>query len=1802
MQRYDDLSCRMNTFDECSSTDDITGYHPVGANETSSQTIWDSLSDICKKSIRSKFLIDKKNISMDVDAYSFVISADKMTSDKKRTLREFLLSFGSTSFGRCSFPTWNTGSKSKDSLFGCAGNESQHLPYILQGNEMLVIDVPVKIGLHISCQTSLIEYLKAKGFYYLPSSVKSGVCFNPYAAANKPPYDVLVDAIIESCEVSSQVAGNMNLTNIIHIADMGFRSPLTNNYEAISDLFSKCTKMEKAGLTVELTQFDIGFVFPVPQDHLLQATIQVNEVNDKDSLFQKSRTTVYPLHKLPILKEEKLKNKDLRGTFEIKKTDWAEGRNVIFDDDSYNSGIHLFASSNANDNVRDYISIHSSTLHSVKGYSTVAHSLMQKRSKYPLNDRAMYGIGYKKIQYIQTLLANAKLSLNETFHAVKTHGIGFRIEISIRPHFSDPIRYSRHGNDLLLIATLAIQELCGSKFTMRLTTFPTRSVQTEAMKLLSEVTSMVHSRKDICFNQVYGDEKVIEWLRSHLTLLLITIGICPEYGIKYINQWLMDAERFDPHNKVIVPYPRSGNDSLALIQHRMIKSFERHLEYLRFSKSAVENLRMFLVKAPNVDPISCLTSLSLSSKHLLVNTLWTDIIPYLSSFLSQDKNKVKMYGNEMDHIEQNNSEMEYEELLELLETPIFKQDQVLDDLMEKAPMPVHPLAIAIRSLIKLSLLWSPSRQGFNQILLHYIKGCHENESLGYDEIRDQKTSCLIHDCLKGRILTRDDLRHICLQLIPSCATRNQPIFSYQRMLCKHYQFPTSDIGCIVSGNIVSRKKRNSLINQALTQDFSVSIFQDNQKVIFHRISENTTVEVMLLNKILRIGYDVQRSTTFHHHNLYCLLAEILHSKSDTRLRQLLFDRMTRLKKSLQEIFLTSDGITSKFFKGIHTLKDLEYQHQFRLLKVEDTIPNLVLSARYEPEIVFSLASYIYQKNIIFFDMSTNKTLVFMYWKSRSIKYQTEGCNWLPTIKSVIICRDDHKIFKCQNLMESESTIPMMNTQVSELFSLSPISGRLSAEIRLNQLSKRKRVSSGHHFYSALSKLLNELDERYLENSDHGVWESDCLGLKSFLLELSRSGLNQNQLFQQSLSTHCELFSLPLRLQANCLLQNASDQITHKLLCPLVCLKYHNLIFGVFDFNHRKKETYFYAHNPCSNMVEMKKYPKFVRLIDRSQTLYLYSCASRSEYFVPEDVRVSNLETNWRWDVSLTGKYSHISLKGMEKCLEHLKVTCDAQIIMNHEELEDFNWRPEYPSVVIKTSEFTDQSMKISFLSHSNIPLIALILIFPTSSELEEWDVCIVHHPCQDKESALRHLLMFLENSPRPGRYNPTCVEGRIVEHCESGFYMFLYAYLAFHSKFLKNFLISMRAVNRESDIKWKCQQWLQATMRTESRVNLPWLTQILWNTSPTNDSNEMGDACHANVNHNSKKIQRSSNRNPEISSMGVKGNKKRASLTQNVHHMQTPPSKITNVTNTNVSSNVPIFFGLKNPGNFCYMNVIIQCLHGLKCVRDHFSKINFQNDMNFSMALKRLFSQMKSRKGDISVMEFKNTIVLTPLFKEFDNNHQQDAHHFMIKVLQSISHDILSSHNDLISLWFRSTLLSRVQCQTCDSSSTNLGDHSTSIEIEIVGDKLQECLANFFGYEELDSSWICGNCNKECSASKYFLLQERPILIIALKRFSDTYEKNTRNVRFPLENLRIPNMVNENYEASDGTIYKLFAVINHLGMSSDSGHYTLFMNVHDNWLKFDDENVVQIRKERVNSSNAYILVYVVNTKFKELAS
>lgn len=1763
----EDTSSGTSTGDEYSREDDVTFYHPPGAKASSSSAIWESLSDRCKRSIGSKFRLSKDCITMDVDAYSFVLSTPDMNIDKKKAIRDFLLSFGGASFGRCSYPMRITGSNSKDSMFGCAGNESQHLPYILRGNEMLVIDAPVKIALHASCQVHLIDSLKSKGFYYSPSSIKTGVCFDPYGAANKPPYSVMVDSIIDSCRVSKETPGNYQASYVIHVADMGFRLPITNHSQGISNLFKKCDKMQQTGIVVELTQFDIAFGFQAPQDHLIQAVCKVNESHDKESLFHRSQVSVYPLHKLPKLKNEILKKCDLKGTFEIKKTNWVEGRHICYDDDSEYVGMEFFSCSDDVENHREYLSIHSSTLFSVKGYSTISHSLLQKRARYPMRDKAMYGIGQKSIQHIQTLTANAALSLEETFNTVKSHGIGFRIEVSIRPHFNDPVRYSQHGNDVLLIVYLALQEFCGPKFSIRLEKFPTTSVQTAAMKLLSEVSSMIRSRKDIRFNQVYSEEKVTEWLRCHLSLLLITIGICPVYGIKYINQWLKDEDRFDPHNKVVVANPASRNDSLVLIKHRMLQKFASHLKQLKFSDRSIALLRAFLEKSPNEDPMSCFSLLGLTSKHLLVTCLWTDIIPHLSEFLSQDKNKVKTTLKESSPHEYDSNEMEYEDFLEESETSEAVSDKVLNDLMDKAPIPVHPLAVAITSLIKMSQLWNHCRLGYNQSLLQYVTECHKNDLLGHGDIADVKTLGLISNCLKGSKLSRDDFRHICLHLVPSCSARNQPIVSYQRMLCQRYHFPMSDIECTPTGSIAARRERNNLINQALSLDLSISVREDNEKTTFHRTTENAYIEIISQGRVLNRRDMTEYNTSFQHPNPYTVMAFILHSKSESCLRRILFDTMSKTKKNLKDLFLTSEGVTSEFFKKMNTLKELEQKHEFLLRKCESTIPSLVMSHRCEPEIVFSLVSFVFQKNIVFYDDFKNTTHVYMFWKSRSIKYQTSGCNWIATIPHVIIRRDHDNVFKFQLPVEPASIDSPSQRETSDLFSVSPIGGRISSVIRLNDLPNRHRTSTGHHFYAALCKLLIKIDSRYDESNPESI-NSDPLGLKSFILELSRSGITHHECFQESVVRQCNLLGLPLKFLSNSFPPNDDDPLPHQLLCPLLCLKNHNLIIGVFDSNDKKRETYFYALNPFSNKVETKTYPKFVRLLDRKQTLYLHSSPTRSEFFITEDDSRCLYKSAWSWDISLTGKYSHLSLYVFEKCLEVLEMLPNAKIYSSKEEIKDYNWRPEYPDVVVKSTAITCHSSNLSYLRHSGISHIALILIFPIDMDINGWDVCVVHHPCQDKEYVMHHASKIIQSSPSFRQYNLMCLAGKDVELCESGFYMILYAYLAIESKVLKNFLISDEAAQKVSDLKMKCQNWVQALTKTNAIVTVPWLSQLVWNQTTAKTNEKRNDP------------------SPEQHLLSHK--KRRIDITPNT---------------SNVDHTPPRYIGISNSGNLCYMNVIIQLLHGMKCIRDHIALINTQDRQYVSMILKKQFHTIKTTKSkNLNLQATKNNLTRHPLFKDFNNNQQQDSHHFLLNLLQCLRNEFIHYYKGSKQFWFNSTLISEIYCQTCQTRSYNEGDNSSCIEIEIVGKNLRDCLSYFFRNEIIENQWVCSTCKKIRRGFKYLHLQERPILIITLKRFNSQSRKITKDIKFPIENLEIPNLVNTQYQSCENLRYNLFAVVNHLGSSSSSGHYTLHMKCQDKWLKFDDENVSVIRQERVNSPNAYMLVYIVDQTFKEIGS
>ena len=286
-----------------------------GAEATNNRETGKTLHNKCLKFISSKFKVDRSAISSDFDAISVVITASEMSGTRKQATRDFLLSFGTEITLRCGLPHKATGSTKQDSIFGCSGNKCLHLPKGLQGKEVLVIDTPVKVALHISCKTSLINSLNASGTYLTPSN-SSGVCFNSQQASNKPSYVTMVDSILDSCFVKE-----LN-SHVVHVADFGFRLPIKQGSAncPLNILFTKMKNMSDKEINVELIQLDVAFSVPVGANQLVQFSRDRNpQRKRKHLLLSESTVTVYPIHQLPHPGGSPIAGKHVEGTVLLKK-------------------------------------------------------------------------------------------------------------------------------------------------------------------------------------------------------------------------------------------------------------------------------------------------------------------------------------------------------------------------------------------------------------------------------------------------------------------------------------------------------------------------------------------------------------------------------------------------------------------------------------------------------------------------------------------------------------------------------------------------------------------------------------------------------------------------------------------------------------------------------------------------------------------------------------------------------------------------------------------------------------------------------------------------------------------------------------------------------------------------------------------------------------------------------------------------------------------------------------------------------------------------------------------------------------------------------------------------------------------------------------------------------------------------------------------------------------------------------------------------------------------------------------------
>ena len=114
---------------------------------------------------------------------------------------------------------------------------------------------------------------------------------------------------------------------------------------------------------------------------------------------------------------------------------------------------------------------------------------------------------------------------------------------------------------------------------------------------------------------------------------------------------------------------------------------------------------------------------------------------------------------------------------------------------------------------------------------------------------------------------------------------------------------------------------------------------------------------------------------------------------------------------------------------------------------------------------------------------------------------------------------------------------------------------------------------------------------------------------------------------------------------------------------------------------------------------------------------------------------------------------------------------------------------------------------------------------------------------------------------------------------------------------------------------------------------------------------------------------------------------------------------------------------------------------------------------------------------------------------------------------------------------------------------------------------------------------------KKESAKKKIMFWSLPtILVIDIKRFNASNQKNQVLIDFPLENLNLSDYV-IGYN-KDSYVYDLYGVCNHSG-SSLGGHYTSFVkNANENWYHYNDSDVSLVTNaQHIVTSKAYCFFY-----------
>lgn len=209
----------------------------------------------------------------------------------------------------------------------------------------------------------------------------------------------------------------------------------------------------------------------------------------------------------------------------------------------------------------------------------------------------------------------------------------------------------------------------------------------------------------------------------------------------------------------------------------------------------------------------------------------------------------------------------------------------------------------------------------------------------------------------------------------------------------------------------------------------------------------------------------------------------------------------------------------------------------------------------------------------------------------------------------------------------------------------------------------------------------------------------------------------------------------------------------------------------------------------------------------------------------------------------------------------------------------------------------------------------------------------------------------------------------------------------------------------------------------------------------------------------------------------------------------------------------------------------------------------------------------------------------------------------------NMDHEYNKKEFSILSILFNGLLKMTSKCAYCKTKSY-MYEPYTILELPIPNDSttLYECLDEFIKIEQLDNynMLTCDFCGLKNKSHKQTLLWNIPkILILHLKRFSNYNSINQtesfkliNNINYPIYNLNLSKYLHSNSPYKKNCLYNLVGINIHKSLgnirSLNNGHYvSIIKNIFNNkWYLYNDDNpVVELDKDELQDSNAYLLFY-----------